>query len=79
MVGLHTGNFQLILPRVDDCLSLLMGSMEQRYAALQGGFGIFLTESWLSSSGAWRMSWSASGGSIPQAGGDDHPADVPEF
>lgn len=50
MVGLRTGNFQLILPRVDDCLSLLMGSMEQRYAALQGGFGIFLTESWLSSS-----------------------------
>lgn len=36
MVGLRTGNFQLILPRVDDCLSLLMGSMEQRYAALQG-------------------------------------------
>ena len=31
MVGLRTGNFQLILPRVDDCLSLLMGSMEQRY------------------------------------------------
>ena len=50
MVGLRTGNFRLILPRVDDCLSLLMGSMEQRYAALQGGFGIFLTESWLSSS-----------------------------
>lgn len=50
MVGLRTGNFQLILPRVDDCLSLLVGSMEQRYAALQGGFGIFLTESWLSSS-----------------------------
>ena len=50
MVGLRTGSFQLILPRVDDCLSLLMGSMEQRYAALQGGFGIFLTESWLSSS-----------------------------
>lgn len=28
MVGLSTGNFQLILPRVDDCLSLLMGSMQ---------------------------------------------------
>lgn len=47
MAGLRTHGFELILPRVDDCLSLLMGSMERRQAVLQGGFGIFLTDSWL--------------------------------
>ena len=34
----------------DLCTIAELRSMEQRYAALQGGFGIFLTESWLSSS-----------------------------
>ena len=47
MVGLRTGDFELVIPRVDDCLSLLMGSMERRKAALEGGFGMFVTESWL--------------------------------
>lgn len=47
MVGLKTGNFELILPRVDDCLSILMGSMERRQEVLEGGFGIFLTDRWL--------------------------------
>lgn len=46
MVGLRSGNLTLVIPRVDDCLSLLMGSMEQRYA-LSGGFGLFLTDSWM--------------------------------
>lgn len=47
MVGLHSSNAEMIIPRVDDCLSLLMGSMEQRYASVGNGFGVFLTESWL--------------------------------
>ena len=47
VVGLHTGSFELIVPRVDDCLSLLMGSMEHRYAVLEGRAGIFLTAGWL--------------------------------
>lgn len=47
MVGLQTGDFELVIPRVDDCLSLLMGSMARRQQVLEGGFGIFLTESWL--------------------------------
>lgn len=47
MAGLKTGDFELVIPRLDDCLSLLMGSMEQRKAALEGGFGIFLTQGWL--------------------------------
>ena len=49
MVGLHTSDYELIIPRVDDCLSLLMGSMENRYGVLNGKFGVFLTESWLNS------------------------------
>ena len=47
MVGLRTGDFELVIPRLDDCLSLLMGSMERRKAALEGGFGMFVTESWM--------------------------------
>ena len=47
MVGLKTGDFQLVIPRTDDCLSLLMGSMERRKAVLEGKFGIFLTEGWM--------------------------------
>lgn len=47
MAGLKTGDFELVIPRVDDCLSLLMGSMERRRDVLEGGFGMFVTESWL--------------------------------
>ena len=47
MVGLKTGAFELVIPRLDDCLSLLMGSMEQRKAALEGGFGMFVTKGWM--------------------------------
>lgn len=47
MVGLKAGNFELVIPRVDDCLSLLMGSMERRKAVLEGGFGLFVTKNWL--------------------------------
>lgn len=47
LVGIKTGDFELVVPRVDDCLSLLMGSMEQRKAALEGGFGLFVTKSWM--------------------------------
>lgn len=47
MVGLKTGAFELVIPRLDDCLSLLMGSMERRKAVLEGGFGMFVTKSWM--------------------------------
>lgn len=47
MVGLRTGDFELVIPRLDDCLSLLMGSVERRKAVLEGGFGMFVTESWM--------------------------------
>lgn len=47
MVGLRTGDFELVIPRVDDCLSLLMGSMERKKEVLEGGFGLFVTQGWL--------------------------------
>lgn len=42
--GLHTGSFRLIIPRCDDCISLLLGSVERRTEYL-GSY--FLTEGWL--------------------------------
>ena len=45
--GIRTGDFELVIPRVDDCLSLLMGSAERRKAVLEGGFGLFVTQSWM--------------------------------
>lgn len=47
MTGLKTGDYELVIPRVDDCLSLLMGSMERRKEVQAGGFGLFVTRSWL--------------------------------
>jgi hypothetical protein len=46
-VGLKTGNFELIIPRVDDCLSLLMGSMETRRKTGATAPTYFLTAGWL--------------------------------
>ena len=47
VVGLHTGNFQLVIPHVDDCISLLLGSMENRVESSDQGSTYFLTEGWL--------------------------------
>jgi len=44
VVGLHTHNFQLVLPRVDDCISLMLGSMEERKKHFAT---YFMTEGWL--------------------------------
>jgi hypothetical protein len=45
--GLKTGDFELIIPRVDDCLSLLIGSMAGRKAAGSSAATYFLTAGWL--------------------------------
>lgn len=45
--GLHTGDSVLIIPRVDDCISLLLGSLDNK-KALSGGCGTYyMTEGWL--------------------------------
>lgn len=47
MVGLRTGDFEMVIPRTDDCLSLLLGSMAQRKAVQANGFGLFVTKGWM--------------------------------
>lgn len=44
LVGLRTGDFRLVVPRCDDCITLLLGSMQKRQS-IQATY--FLTEGWL--------------------------------
>ena len=46
MAGLHVGDCELVLPRIDDCITLFIGSRERK-AALEGGVGtMFQTSDW---------------------------------
>ncbi len=45
--GLLAGDYELVIPRADDCLSVLMGSMEKRKAAGRTTPTYFLTAGWL--------------------------------
>lgn len=45
--GLSAGDFELIMPRVDDCLSLLMGSTEEKNLVSLRDKAFFLTMGWL--------------------------------
>ena len=45
--GLKTGNFQLILPRVDDCITLMLGSFKKRQEISAEAASYFLTKGWL--------------------------------
>lgn len=52
VAGLRTGDYLTVIPRVDDCISLLMGSMEVRKACKAT---YFMTEGWLSGErNIWR-------------------------
>lgn len=45
--GVTAGEFTMILPRVDDCITLFIGSRERKQQ-LEGGVGtFFMTEGWL--------------------------------
>lgn len=46
MVGLETGEFTLVIPRCDDCITLLLGSQERRR---EWPDAYFLTRGWLES------------------------------
>ena len=46
VAGIH-GNFEMILPRVDDCISLLLGSVEQRMNIAREYAAYFFTEGWM--------------------------------
>lgn len=45
--GLEAFDFELVIPRTDDCLSLLLGSLEARQRASKEASTYFLTAGWL--------------------------------
>ena len=47
VVGLKTGDYELVIPRVDDCITLLLGSKEDRERCCRQGGVYFLTKGWL--------------------------------
>jgi hypothetical protein len=47
VAGLKSGNHQLIIPRVDDCITLLLGSKDDRESCNRKGGTYFLTKGWL--------------------------------
>ena len=51
--GLRSGDFELIVPRADDCISLLLGSVEKRLAVSRAEAAYFLTDGWLN--GEWNL------------------------
>jgi hypothetical protein len=47
VVGLKTGDFDLVIPRVDDCITMLLGSRENRERCNRRGGVYYLTKGWL--------------------------------
>ena len=47
VAGIETRDFQLVMPRVDDCISLLLGSITRRRRQSLEGSTYFMTEGWL--------------------------------
>lgn len=47
VAGLSTGDYELVVPRVDDCITLLLGSKENRESCCRSGGVYFLTKGWL--------------------------------
>ncbi|MBR3211718.1 MAG: DUF1638 domain-containing protein, partial [Firmicutes bacterium] len=46
MAGLRVGNYTLVLPRIDDCITMFIGSRERK-KELEGGVGtMFQTANW---------------------------------
>jgi len=47
VAGIQTHEFTLVMPRVDDCISLFLGSFSQRKQHSASGSTYFMTEGWL--------------------------------
>jgi len=47
LMGVKSSNFQLVIPRVDDCIPLLLGSAKARKEISQGMGTYFITKGWL--------------------------------
>ena len=49
LLGLQARHFQLIFPKVDDCISLVLGSCARRQAIAQEAQSYFMTRGWVDS------------------------------
>jgi len=49
LLGLHTRDFQLVFPKVDDCISLLLGSCQRRKEVAEEAHSYFMTKGWVDS------------------------------
>lgn len=47
LLSVRAGDFEMVLPRVDDCISLLFGSMGARMEVSRADAAVFLTEGWM--------------------------------
>ena len=47
LIGISTGDFELVMPKVDDCLSLLIGSTAEKARIGAEDRAFFLTDGWL--------------------------------
>lgn len=47
VLGLKARSFEMILPRIDDCISLMIGSIKKRAELSKGHNSIYLTNGWL--------------------------------
>lgn len=47
VAGLRAGAYEIVFPRVDDCITLLLGSKERRDECSRQGGVYFLTKGWL--------------------------------
>ena len=47
LIGLSAGDFELIMPKVDDCLSMLLGSTQKKTRLSMEDRAFFLTKGWL--------------------------------
>lgn len=48
LLGLKTHEFKMVIPKVDDCISLLLGSCPLRKELTENHAAYFITEGWLS-------------------------------
>jgi len=47
VLGIKAGDFEMIMPRADDCISLLIGSVKERLRISSEHAAYFLTDGWL--------------------------------
>lgn len=47
VLGLQSRSFEIIMPKTDDCISLMLGSMKSKMELTHGHHSLFLTEGWL--------------------------------